>query len=114
MDQKKSMLEAVIALGKLGPLPPSDVAINARLEELVDRYAKLLASIQKPVTDEEARVLVTLFGPDECFGVAWSLLHLIETAPGWPLEDCLKDTDNEWVLRLRRGLDNAKHRRTQQ
>lgn len=54
-----------------------------------------------PVTNEEARVLVTLFGPDECYGLAWTLVHLIETAPGWPIADCLGGTGNEWIQRLR-------------
>ncbi|MDB6032726.1 MAG: hypothetical protein JWM16_3064, partial [Verrucomicrobiales bacterium] len=33
--------------------------------------------------------LVKVFGPDDYYGLAWSLLHLIESAPGWPLADCL-------------------------
>ncbi|MDX2851185.1 hypothetical protein [Actinacidiphila glaucinigra] len=33
------------------------------------------------MTDEEAHALAGCFGDDECFGVAWVLLHLIETAP---------------------------------
>jgi hypothetical protein len=44
---------------------------------------------------------VHLFGPDDCYGVAWTLLHLIESAPGWPLHDCLQDIRNEWTERLR-------------
>ena len=35
------------------------------------------------------------------FGLAWSLLHAIETAPGWPLMDVLSNADNEWIERLR-------------
>lgn len=48
-----------------------------------------------------ARALVQLFGPDDCFGLAWSLLHLIETLPGWPSEDTLKGLHGEWIDRLR-------------
>jgi hypothetical protein len=46
---------------------------------------------------------VGLFGPDDCFGLEWSLVGLVETAPGWPLADCLENTDNEWI----QGLEAA-------
>jgi hypothetical protein len=95
------MQPAVVELEKLGPMPSSDKAINENLDNLVDHYAALIESIHKPINDDEARVLVKLFGPDECFGVAWSLLHLVESAPGWPVLDCLEDVGNEWIRRLR-------------
>lgn len=60
----------------LGQLPSSEGADEASL----DRWGAALNAIVPPVNDEEARALVELFGPDECFGAAWSLLHLIETA----------------------------------
>ena len=64
----------------LGPLPRSEDADPDSL----DRWGAALKAIVPPITDEEARVLVDLFGPDECFGAAWSLLHLIETAAHLP------------------------------
>jgi hypothetical protein len=91
----------IIELSKLGPLPSEDIALRGNLVDLVDKYADLIQSTQKPISDDEVRVLVRLFGPDDCFGVAWSMLHLIESAPGWPLADCVKDTSNEWVRRLK-------------
>jgi len=57
--------------------------------------------ISKPITDDEARALVTLFGPDDCYGAAWSILHLIESAPGWPITECLINLENEWIVTLR-------------
>ena len=78
------MRQAVLELGKLGPLPPSDQAVRENLQDLVEKYEKLIMSIEKPITDEEARVLVKVFGPDDCFGLVWPLVHLIESAPGWP------------------------------
>lgn len=53
-----------------------------RPEEEVDRREGRLRAISGPVTPEEAAALATCFGPDDCYGVAWTLLHLIETAPG--------------------------------
>jgi hypothetical protein len=44
---------------------------------------------------------VTLFGPDDCFGLGWTLLHLIETAPGWPIKAVLDGSQGEWIDRLR-------------
>ena len=38
-------------------------------------------SVKPPVTDEEAEELVECFGPDDCFSLAWSLVHLVETSP---------------------------------
>jgi hypothetical protein len=84
----------------LGSFPASkqvDLAV-------IDRQESLLASITPPVSDDEARELVKLFGPDDYFGGAWTLIHLVESAPNWPLEDCLRDGSNEWILRLKSRL----------
>jgi hypothetical protein len=81
----------------LGPLPSEDDATVDHLK-LIE---PLFKAISKPVSDDEARALVSLLGPDDCFGVAWSFVHLIETAPNWPLRDCLDDMGNGWVAILR-------------
>jgi len=105
------MRSAVIQLGKLGPLPSyKSVLANPEGEVLVNKYGKLIASIVPPVTDAEARVLVGIFGPDECFEIEWPLIHLIETAPNWPLPDCLIDTRNEWIATLKQRVENTKRR----
>jgi hypothetical protein len=91
------MRKEVQELVRLGPLPGCDTVEEERLKI----YEGHLSRVTPPVSDEEARSLVRLFGPDECYGLAWTLLHLIETAPGWPLHDCLKDARNEWTERLR-------------
>ena len=90
------MRKEVQELTNLGPLPDCE----AVEEEQLKRYESLLSSITPPVSDAEARSLVPLFGPDECYGLAWTLLHLIETAPGWPLRDCLQNIDISWHERL--------------
>ena len=89
---------AVRDLVALGSWPQSE---DAELE-LVDRVERLVLSIVRPVSDEDARELVKLFGPDDFFGLASTLVHSIETAPGWPLRDALIQTDNQWVEYLRR------------
>lgn len=102
------MRSEVIELRKMGPLPSCKSVLASPDEEaLVNKYGKLIASIVPPVTDAEARVLVGLFGPDECFEIEWPLIHLIETAPNWPLSDCLVNSDNEWVALLKQRVKNA-------
>jgi hypothetical protein len=101
------MREEIKELAKMGPLPSCGVALRPDQREKIERYGLLIVSIRKPVTNEEARVLATLFGPDDCFEMEEQLVHLIESAPGWPLWDCLEDTTNEWIRYLRQRLANA-------
>jgi hypothetical protein len=101
------MRQEVIELARLGPLPASEWFLKEKQLELINTYEKLITSIQKPVTDEEARALVRVFGSDDAFGLVWTLVALVETAPGWPLADCLEDTDNEWIQMLKQRLKNA-------
>ena len=91
------------ALEKLGPLPSEDEAEVAQLQ----RIEQLYRAITRPITDDEARVIVGLFGPDGCYGLAAAFMHLIETAPGWPLKDCLQQPDNAWVATLRNRAASA-------
>src|SRR5947208_1579637 len=70
---------AVAELVAMGPLPDEK---HAEVEAL-RRREELLAAIDRPLTDEEAAALVGLFGPDACYGAAWSIRHLVETAPSW-------------------------------
>ncbi|MFC9733076.1 hypothetical protein ACFWGM_25415 [Streptomyces roseolus] len=78
-----------------GPLPGWDAS-----EEEIDRRVRLLEAIAGPVTQEEARALATCFGPDDCYGVAWTLLHLIETAPRPVLTADPGPGAGEWHRRL--------------
>ena len=85
-------------LADLGPFPASADAQEAD----VDRRGALLMKIVPPVTRDEAVALLSCFGPDEAFGLAWTLLHLIETGPrDFPLVSNPEATENEWVRRLR-------------
>jgi hypothetical protein len=99
------MRKEVSDLVALGPWPAQESIADDDLE----RREQLLTTISPPVTDDEARELVTLFGPDDFYGGAWSLVHLIESAPGWPLEDALTNKDNEWIQRLRQRDQNARN-----
>src|SRR5919204_1910119 len=90
--------QEVLEFTSLGRLPPSRNADGALLTRMTDA----LLRIHPPVTRDEAILLAASFGPDDCFGLAWTLLHLVESAPGGPpLDDLPKDTrENEWVRLL--------------
>ena len=92
-------------LASLGPFPREEGAT----EEQVAKFERVLPRIHKPVTDEEARLLASLFPPDgTTFGLAWELLYLMESAPHWPLADVVENNpDSEWIARLRKRLENT-------
>lgn len=79
----------------LGPLPSED----ASAEEIATHQA-LLERIPTPITLEEARMLLSGFGDDNCYGLAWTLLHVIETAPGEPIEREPSPSENMWIREL--------------
>ena len=95
----------VRAFAELGPLPAEDTVEQDDLEE----RERLLHRISGPVTDDEARLLMDCFGVDNCYGLAWTLLHLIETAPTFRVDVEPRAGANEWVVRLWRRHHNAIH-----
>ena len=99
------MRSEIANLVQLGTLPSERGASPERIQQFEQCYR----AISRPVSDEEARALVALFGNDGCFGLASSLVHLIETAPAWPLVDCLENTENEWVAELRQRAIRGGH-----
>ena len=87
----------IAELTKMGKFPASkdaDVALIRRRQELLSR-------VTQPISDGEAMELIKVFGPDDYYGLAWTVLHLIESSPHWPLMECLSDSSSEWTARLR-------------
>jgi hypothetical protein len=95
--------QAVADFLAAGPLPDENQPV-----ETVQRAQDLLEQIESPVTDEEAMALLAGFGPDDSFGLAWTLLNVIETAPGAQTAEYPADTGNPWVELLRRRVENAR------
>ena len=91
------MQTAVNELLSLGKLPDSREADADK----VRLFQEAIARISRPVSDKEARALVGCFGRDDCFGLAWELVHTVETSPGWPLADALEGNDGPWTALLR-------------
>jgi hypothetical protein len=81
----------------LGQLPDENSSEDALLV-----LQKALQDIKPPVSREEAELLISSFGSDDCYGLAWTLLHLIESAPGGPPLPSTRPSpeSNEWLLRL--------------
>lgn len=94
--------QSIRELESLGPLPSEDDAS----EEILERWEAALRGIQRPITDEEAGILCGLFGPDLGYGLGWTLLHTVETAPGWFIEEAASRAPTEWSDRLRRRYQN--------
>ena len=76
-----------------GPFPASE---DAEVDDINRRF-ELLERIARPVTPDEALVLSRSFGPDDAFGLAWTLLHLIETASEPLLREPPSASANEWI-----------------
>ncbi len=91
------MRKEVTLLASFGQLPPEATASVELLKKIDAAYR----AVERPISDEEAIALVEMFGEDGCYGLASSLVHLVETAPGWPLLECLKNLTNPWVAELR-------------
>ena len=104
------MRPEVLRLVDRGSMPPSTEDV-----ERIREWQEALEDITAPVSDEEATALVELFPrtEDDCLGLAWSLLHLIETCPHWPLRALLQDMDKPWIayLRQRCGLSATREQR---
>jgi hypothetical protein len=101
----RNVRKEILELEEMGTLPLEST--NDLV--LIGAYQNRLHSIIKPITDDEARILVTLFdcSDDGCFGLADTMLHLIETAPNWPLKDCLINNESYWVLLMKERCMNA-------
>lgn len=81
---------------RLGPLPDSSASV-----ETIAKHEEYLWRIERPVTDEESVLLVRCFGPDDCFGLAETLMTIVETAPaGAPIKEKPQESDGEWIMRL--------------
>ncbi|MFJ5078461.1 hypothetical protein ACIP8Z_28200 [Streptomyces sp. NPDC088553] len=89
-----------------GALPSEDAS-----EEEIAEAQRLLENIAAPVSDEEAQELALCFGPDNCYGLSWTLLHLIETAPGAQQANYPRNVENPWVQLLTARVEAARGNR---
>ena len=91
---------------ELGPLPSEDDNSEDG-DAAFDSLEQALHAIERPINDAEAALLSGSFGMDGSFGLAWTLLHLIETAPtNMPLTEPAASA-NPWIRRLWLRQQNA-------
>lgn len=83
------MQNPVRELLKMGSLPLEEEADP----DVIGKYEELVLKIKAPLTKGEATALVALLGDDSCYGLAWTLIHAIETAPTYVIDDHLKNRD---------------------
>jgi hypothetical protein len=74
--------------------------------EEVDARGALIDRVIPPISDDEARALVGIVGPDDLFGLAFSIRRLVETAPGWPIWEALEGP-SPWISDLRERALNS-------
>jgi len=88
-------IERLVGLGRM----PSE---REATSEVVARYEAAIEALPGRATDDEAIALLKLFPGDHSslYGLAWTVLHFVETAPGWPIAGAL-DNRSWWVQVLR-------------
>ncbi len=89
------MRTEVNELVALGPMPCSQAE-----EEKIKAFEAALLKLELPLTSVESTALLSSFGDDDCFGLAWTLIHAIESSPEFKL-NCMPPADaNKWLVLL--------------
>ncbi|MBN8637729.1 MAG: hypothetical protein J0M07_20585 [Anaerolineae bacterium] len=102
--QQPNVRPAIRELSAMGPMPNQNDP-NIDIDKM-ESYQNLLLSVDPPVSADEARILATLFPADDFHELPWILLHLIESAPHWPLQDVLANVSNHWIVLLKQRVEN--------
>lgn len=94
--------DSVRRLLDLGPIPGEKDEVSP-----IEDWEAALQQITKPIANEEAEALTLIFPPDLAFGLGHTLLHIVETAPGWGPALASKITEREWRERATQRLHNS-------
>lgn len=88
--------DGVRAMHALGQLPTKVDALADGTA--LERWEALLAQTSGPLSDAEAALLAPLFPADDsdAFGLAWTLVHLLESAPSWANGELTQDIPAHW------------------
>jgi hypothetical protein len=96
------MQTCIKQLLELGKFPTADESVSdPEGQEHIEKIERLIREINCPISNEEALALSKIFGDDGYFGLAQTLMHIIESAPDWPIQEIFKDSDNEWIRLLK-------------
>ncbi|QYS87184.1 hypothetical protein JJC03_04420 [Flavobacterium oreochromis] len=72
MEIRKEVLE----LKNIGVMPNHDDDVD---DSVIEDFENKLGFLGKNLNLKEAEILITLFPRESCFGLEWTLLHLIES-----------------------------------
>jgi hypothetical protein len=102
----RNSVERLVAMG---PMPGDTVDVG---EDVIATWTRGLDELEGPLTDDEPVALLSCFPPDNStvYGLAWTLLHAIETAPYGPTLTSALDDRSWWLSYLqqraiRSGID---------
>ncbi|MCF2529626.1 hypothetical protein [Yinghuangia soli] len=101
---------AVREFARLAPLV-SEADDGDDVTVLLEQQERALLAIARPVSEAEAALLATCFGPDGCYGLGYTLVHLIETAPFPPAVAEPPEDAYPWH-RIWRNYQHAQERRS--
>jgi hypothetical protein len=65
-------------------------------EDEVQKREEPIRALSTPVSDAEARLLLGILGEDDFWGMAWSIVTLIESAPGYPDWEGIEQIVGDW------------------
>jgi len=91
-------IKELVSLGRFPSAGNADTASVSKAEKLIER-------IETPTTVDEAQAMVSLLGPDDFFGLAWSLIFKLEITKGWAIENIPGNTSETWLPVLKRRLE---------
>lgn len=82
MEEENRMQQSVLKVQKLGAPPEgyeSGKPSDRKVYWIWDEWIEAVGSIQRPVTWEEAEILIRCCPTDHMAGIEWTFLHCIES-----------------------------------
>ncbi len=97
------MRHEVRRLVEIGPFPPEEETTDDEVEQ----FERALLALPEPLTDPEAAALLSVFGGDDYYGLATTLVRVIETAPNLPPDITSRTHANRWIALLHERAERA-------
>lgn len=98
------MQKAVCDLCGIAPKLTDDLSV-----EQINAAQRCIEALVPPLSADDISALISVLpaNGDTAYGLNWSILHMIEAAPDWPVWDMLRDSENDWVISFRQRLANG-------
>lgn len=105
------MREQILKLKAIGKMPTESINDEESIITLVEQYDELISSIEKPITLEEAEILISIFPDGFFYDLHWDLIKLVESVISSDKEYELlikKCPSKEWRENLQIRYENWK------